>query len=136
MATPDALRVRETARQYTAAWCSQDPARVAAFFAPNGSLEVNDGAPAVGREAIAGVARGSRPEHIRCVEDGIQLEVEPKDGQKTGMYVDQRENRIRVGTLSRGARVLDCYSYQGGFALQAARGGALSVTAVDSSITS
>jgi predicted ester cyclase len=53
-----APRLRETARKYTAAWCSQDPARVAAFFAPNGSLQVNDGAPAVGREAITGVARG------------------------------------------------------------------------------
>lgn len=58
MATPDATRVRETARQYTAAWCSQDPARVAAFFAASGSLKVNDAAPAVGPEAIAGVARG------------------------------------------------------------------------------
>jgi 23S rRNA (cytosine1962-C5)-methyltransferase len=82
---------------------------------------------------LAGVARGSRPEHVRCVEDGIRLEVDPLCGQKTGMYVDQRENRIRAGMLSRASRVLDCYSYQGGFALQAARGGAASVTAVDSS---
>jgi 23S rRNA (cytosine1962-C5)-methyltransferase len=81
----------------------------------------------------AGLARGTRPERIRCVEDGIRLDVEPLHGQKTGMYVDQRENRIRVGSLSRGARVLDCYAYHGGFALQAARGGAASVVAVDSS---
>jgi 23S rRNA (cytosine1962-C5)-methyltransferase len=54
-------------------------------------------------------------------------------GQKTGMFVDQRENRMRVGALARGARVLDCYAYAGGFSLQAARGGARSVTAVDSS---
>jgi uncharacterized protein (TIGR02246 family) len=46
------------ARRYTAAWCSQDAARVAAFFAPNGSLRVNDGDPAVGREAIAEVVQG------------------------------------------------------------------------------
>jgi hypothetical protein len=43
---------------YTAAWCSQDPAQVAAFFAPDGSLRVNDAAPAVGRDAITAVARG------------------------------------------------------------------------------
>jgi 23S rRNA (cytosine1962-C5)-methyltransferase len=49
------------------------------------------------------------------------------------MFIDQRENRLRVGALARGARVLDCYAYAGGFGLQAARGGAASVTAIDSS---
>jgi uncharacterized protein (TIGR02246 family) len=53
---PDGLR--EFASRYTAAWCSQDPSRVASFFAPDGSLTVNDGEPAVGRPAIAGVAAG------------------------------------------------------------------------------
>jgi len=48
---------KEFATRYTAAWCSQDPARVAAFFAPGGSLTVNDGNPAIGREAITEVAR-------------------------------------------------------------------------------
>jgi len=51
-------QVRDLARRYTAAWCSQDPARVAAFFSPEGSLRVNAGVPAVGRAAIAEVARG------------------------------------------------------------------------------
>jgi len=46
------------ASRYAQAWCSQDPESVAAFFAANGSLSVNDGAPAVGRAAIAEVARG------------------------------------------------------------------------------
>jgi len=54
----DLTRLRAMAAGYTAAWCSQDPARVAAFFAPEGSLRVNDGAPAVGRNAIAAVAQG------------------------------------------------------------------------------
>lgn len=58
MTAPDLTRLRETARLYTAAWCSQDPTRVAAFFAPNGSLKVNDDVPAVGREAVTGVAQG------------------------------------------------------------------------------
>ena len=49
--------VREVAEHYTAAWCSQDPAKVAAFFAPNGSLTINQGAPAVGRVAIVEAAR-------------------------------------------------------------------------------
>src|SRR3954462_14561870 len=46
------------ARQYAAAWCSQNPQAVAAFFAENGSLSVNDGSPAIGRQAIAEVVRG------------------------------------------------------------------------------
>jgi 23S rRNA (cytosine1962-C5)-methyltransferase len=79
------------------------------------------------------VVRGPSAARVPCLEDGIALEVEPLGGQKTGMFVDQRESRMRVGALARGARVLDCYSYAGGFALQAARGGATEVTAVDSS---
>ena len=53
---PDALR--NFAQRYTAAWCGDDPAAVAAFFSPNGSLRVNDGEPAVGKSAITEVARG------------------------------------------------------------------------------
>jgi len=79
------------------------------------------------------VLRGEARPRIPCVEDGIRLEVEPLSGQKTGLFVDQRPSRIRVGGLAAGARVLDLYSYAGGFALQAARGGADEVTAVDSS---
>ena len=46
------------ATRYTAAWCSQDAARVASFFSVNGSLQINAGAPSVGRTAIAAAARG------------------------------------------------------------------------------
>jgi hypothetical protein len=46
------------ATRYAEAWCTQNPESVAAFFAKNGSLSVNDGPPAVGRAAIAGIARG------------------------------------------------------------------------------
>ncbi len=48
--------LHDFATRYTAAWCSQDPARVAAFFAPTGSLTINSGAPAVGRAAITASA--------------------------------------------------------------------------------
>lgn len=54
----DPVQLRDLAQRYTAAWCSGDPARVAGFFAPEGSLGVNDGTAAVGRAAIADVARG------------------------------------------------------------------------------
>jgi uncharacterized protein (TIGR02246 family) len=54
----DLARLTKFATRYTEAWCSQNPESVAAFFAENGSLTVNDGPPAVGRAAIAEIARG------------------------------------------------------------------------------
>jgi steroid delta-isomerase-like uncharacterized protein len=53
----DLARLQSFAEAYTAAWCSQDAARVASFYAEDGSLSVNDAAPAVGREAITAVAQ-------------------------------------------------------------------------------
>jgi hypothetical protein len=53
----DAAQLEEFAAEYTAAWCSQDPASVADFFAEDGSLKINDGAPSVGRAAIAADAQ-------------------------------------------------------------------------------
>ncbi|HVZ75346.1 MAG TPA: class I SAM-dependent rRNA methyltransferase [Polyangia bacterium] len=86
-----------------------------------------------GFTAASRVARGESRATVKGLEEGIELEVEPLSGQKTGMFIDQRETRARVGALAKDARVLDCYAYAGGFGLQAARGGAKSVTAVDSS---
>jgi predicted ester cyclase len=54
----DLAKLRNFAERYTAAWCSQEASRVAAFFGPNGSLKVNAAPPAVGRRAITEVARG------------------------------------------------------------------------------
>ncbi len=54
----DMFKVNEFATRYATAWCSQAPESVAAFYAEDGSLSVNDGAPAVGRQAIAEVVRG------------------------------------------------------------------------------
>jgi 23S rRNA (cytosine1962-C5)-methyltransferase len=84
-----------------------------------------------GFSAQARVAQGESRRSVTCRENGVVLEVEPLGGQKTGAYLDQRENRALVGRLARGARVLDLYTYAGGFALAAARGGATSITAVD-----
>jgi hypothetical protein len=58
MAQDRMTQLREFARRYTAAWCSQDAASVAAFFAPDGSLTINGGTPSVGRSAITGAAQG------------------------------------------------------------------------------
>src|SRR6185369_7593392 len=83
--------------------------------------------------AGARVARGVSRGTVSVLENGVALDVEPLSGQKTGMFIDQRETRARVGSLARGARLLDCYAYAGGFGLAAARAGAAAVTAVDSS---
>jgi SnoaL-like polyketide cyclase. len=56
--TRDTEQLRAFATRYTAAWCSMDPARVSALYAPGGSLTINDGPPAVGRAAITEAARG------------------------------------------------------------------------------
>ena len=54
----DLAQLKEIASRYTAAWCSQNPSSVAAFFAEDGSLKINQGAPAVGRAAITSAAQG------------------------------------------------------------------------------
>jgi steroid delta-isomerase-like uncharacterized protein len=65
-------KITRFAKRYAEAWCSQNPESVAAFFAENGSLKVNDGPPAVGRAAIAEVARGfmrDLPDMIVTMDD-------------------------------------------------------------------
>ncbi|WP_028389571.1 class I SAM-dependent rRNA methyltransferase [Legionella fairfieldensis] len=66
-------------------------------------------------------------------EAGIVYQVDFSNTQKTGLFLDQRENHQRIAALAKGRRVLDLYSYTGGFALHAAKAGAVKVTAVDSS---
>ncbi|HTD65559.1 MAG TPA: class I SAM-dependent rRNA methyltransferase, partial [Candidatus Limnocylindria bacterium] len=65
------------------------------------------------------------------LESGIRFEADVISGQKTGFFLDQRENRRLVETLARGADVLNAFSFSGGFSLYAARGGARSVTDLD-----
>jgi 23S rRNA (cytosine1962-C5)-methyltransferase len=64
-------------------------------------------------------------------ENGIQFEADVVRGQKTGFFLDQRENRREVETLARGRRVLNAFSFSGGFSVYAARGGAKSVNDLD-----
>ena len=72
------------------------------------------------------------PERLFVREHGMAMEVDPWRGQKTGAFLDQRENRARVRVLARGRdRVLNLFSYAGGFSVAAALGGARQVTSVD-----
>jgi 23S rRNA (cytosine1962-C5)-methyltransferase len=79
-----------------------------------------------------GVLRGNFPEGgVVIFENGFPFLVDLEGGQKTGSYLDQRENRRLAAQYAAGARVLDVCSYTGGFAIHAARAGALEVIAVD-----
>jgi len=82
----------------------------------------------------AGFARGNR-DAKRCpiVEYGLNFRVDVEQGQKTGFFLDQRENRQRVRALASGRSVLDAFCYTGGFAIAAAAGGATRVLALESS---
>ena len=76
---------------------------------------------------------GEGPERLAVEENGARFEVPAVTGQKTGWYYDQAANRARLARHVRGARVLDLYSYVGGWGIQAALAGAAHVLAVDSS---
>lgn len=70
---------------------------------------------------------------VEIREHGLRYAVDMAQGQKTGFYLDQRDNRARVGELARDRDVLNCFCYTGGFTLSALAGGARSVLSVDSS---
>ncbi|MGN0902838.1 MAG: class I SAM-dependent rRNA methyltransferase, partial [Succinivibrio sp.] len=80
-----------------------------------------------------GVIEGIEPDDTLYVkEEGqIYIPVDIKNGHKTGAYLDQRQSRIKAGSLSKGASVLNCFSYTGGFGLWALKGGAARVENVD-----
>jgi 23S rRNA (cytosine1962-C5)-methyltransferase len=87
-----------------------------------------------GLEPRVGFARGNR-NATRCpiIEYGLNFRVDVEQGQKTGFFLDQRENRQRVRALAAGREVLDGFSYTGGFSISALAGGAKHVTAIESS---
>lgn len=78
-----------------------------------------------------GVAWGQVESPVQITENGIHYLVDVAKGQKTGFFLDQRDNRALVASLSKDARVLNCFSYTGGFSLAAAAGGAASVESLD-----
>jgi 23S rRNA (cytosine1962-C5)-methyltransferase len=87
-----------------------------------------------GLPAAIGPLRGRRePTRVALTENGLTFHVDLEHGHKTGFYLDQRDNRRLVRMLASGRDVLDGFCYTGGFAVNAAAGGARSVLAVDSS---
>ena len=79
------------------------------------------------------VLRGRQPPRDLIVEEnGLRMHVDLRAGQKTGLYLDHRENRLFLETWCADKRVLNCFAYTGAFTLYAVRGGAAAVTSVDS----
>jgi len=88
-----------------------------------------------GLDERIGLLKGNMPpERIEILEDGNRFLMDIKHGQKTGFYLDQKENRKRLKEFSSDKSVLNCFSYTGGFSAYALRGGARSVLSIDSSI--
>ncbi|MGC2047538.1 MAG: class I SAM-dependent methyltransferase [Gallionella sp.] len=86
-----------------------------------------------GLELRNGVLRGALPDTVEVIENGLRFIADVSAGQKTGFYLDQRDNRALTETLARDKDVLNCFCYTGGFSLYALRGRAKSVLSIDSS---
>ncbi len=87
-----------------------------------------------GLEPKVGLLRGTIPNsRLTITENDLQFNVNFESGHKTGFYLDQRVNRLRVRELAKDKDVLDCFCYTGGFSVNALAGGAKSVLSVDSS---
>ena len=100
---------------------------------PRGVFERND-VPVRTLEGLpmqTGLLYGNVPARVEMVENGVHFWVDVKEGQKTGFFLDQKENRAAIAPFAKGARVLDCFTHTGSFALHAARYGAAEVTGVD-----
>ncbi|MBI4807575.1 MAG: class I SAM-dependent rRNA methyltransferase [Nitrosomonadales bacterium] len=93
----------------------------------------SDGRELEGLPKRCAIVRGTLPEMVEVIENGFRFAVDVAEGQKTGYYLDQRDNRALTGTLATGRDVLNCFCYTGGFSLYALRGGAKSVLSIDSS---
>ena len=100
---------------------------------PRGIYERND-VPVRRLEGLpqtTGLVYGKVPDKVEMLENGIKLLVDVKNGQKTGYFLDQKENRAAIAPFVKDARVLDCFCHIGSFALHAGKFGAADVVGVD-----
>jgi 23S rRNA (cytosine1962-C5)-methyltransferase len=102
---------------------------------PRGILLRNDSSAreVEGLASVVEVARGEVPEQVPLCENGVRFLALPHTGQKTGWFYDHRDNRAQLARYAPGARVLDVFSYLGGWGVQAACLGAREVVCIDSS---
>lgn len=86
-----------------------------------------------GMKKVKGFIGDEFDTNVEIIENGVKYIVDVKDGQKTGFFLDQKYNRLSIQKLCKGAKVLDCFTHTGSFALNAGIAGAKSVTGVDAS---
>jgi 23S rRNA (cytosine1962-C5)-methyltransferase len=86
-----------------------------------------------GMERFKGFIGDEFDTEVEIIENGVKYMVDVKDGQKTGFFLDQKYNRLAIQKLCKGAKVLDCFTHTGSFALNAGIAGAKSVLGVDAS---
>ena len=84
-----------------------------------------------GMELTKGFIGEEFPTLVQIEENGVKYEVDIRDGQKTGFFLDQKYNRLAIQKLCKGAKVLDCFTHTGSFALNAGIAGAVDVTGLD-----
>ena len=84
-----------------------------------------------GLELRTGLLYGKVPDRVQITENGVKFWVDVKEGQKTGFFLDQKENRAAIAPFVKGRKVLDCFTHTGSFALHAGLYGAAEVTGVD-----
>lgn len=103
------------------------------IFNPKGIYERSDVSvrKKEGLEEVKGLLYGEVPDKVLICENGLNIYVDIKEGQKTGYFLDQKENRNNVKHYVKGAKVLDCFCNLGGFSLCAAKHGATSVYSAD-----
>ena len=102
-------------------------------LSPRGIYERND-VPVRELEGLSqqtGLLFGEVPDRVEMQENGVRFLVDVREGQKTGFFLDQKENRAAIAPFVPGMRVLDCFTHTGSFALHAAHYGAAEVTGVD-----
>lgn len=118
----DDVLVLQTLSQGTEAIKSMLVELLVSEFQPRAIVERNDVRvrELEGLETVAGALYGDAPAVLEVRQHGIKFLVAPLGGQKTGAFLDQRENRVAASTLAHG-RALDCFSFTGGFALHLAR---------------
>lgn len=127
----DRVLVLQTLSQGTEALKAELVELLAEEFAPRGIVERNDMKVRrlEGLELVSGLLYGECPNEIEIVQHGVRYLVSPLSGQKTGSFLDQRENRLAARAIAHG-RALDCFTFTGAFALNLAPA-CSSVTGVD-----
>jgi len=110
-----------------------------ALLAATGASRIYERSDAASRQreglpSREGTLRGTAPgAAVDIMEDGVRYQVDVVRGHKTGFYIDQRDNRLRLAQLAAGKRVLNCFCYTGGFSLAALSAGAAAAWSIDSS---